>query len=105
MTTIDRQSSLKFGLWCNWIFVALTAVGWLGIATSSCPPAPTSGWTPPRCGSPRPTAGVIVRCTLFYIAAGILTPGSIAFGIMLSRIEDDIRCGRSPPRCAVSSSR
>ena len=27
MATIDRQSSLKFGLWCNWIFVALTAIG------------------------------------------------------------------------------
>ena len=34
---------------------------------------------------------MIVGCTLFYIAAGILTPGSIAFGIMLSRIE-----GRHP---------
>jgi hypothetical protein len=31
--------------------------------------------------------GVIVGCTLFYIAAGILTPGSIAFGIMLAKIE------------------
>jgi hypothetical protein len=31
--------------------------------------------------------GVIVGCTLFYIAAGILTPSSIAFGIMLAKIE------------------
>jgi len=31
--------------------------------------------------------GVIVGCTLFYIAAGILTPGSITFGIMLAKIE------------------
>src|ERR1700756_2758817 len=31
--------------------------------------------------------GVIIGCTLFYIAAGILTPGSIAFGIMLAKIE------------------
>jgi len=28
----ERLGSLKVGLWCNWIFVALTAVGWLGIA-------------------------------------------------------------------------
>jgi hypothetical protein len=27
-----RPASLKVGLWCNWIFVVLTAVGWLGIA-------------------------------------------------------------------------
>jgi hypothetical protein len=26
------EQSLKIGLWCNWIFVGLTAVGWLGIA-------------------------------------------------------------------------
>lgn len=30
---------------------------------------------------------MIVGCTLFYIAAGILTPGSIAMGIMLAKIE------------------
>jgi len=29
---VERPASLKVGLWCNWIFVALTAVGWLGIA-------------------------------------------------------------------------
>jgi hypothetical protein len=28
----ENFASLKIGLWCNWIFVALTAVGWLGIA-------------------------------------------------------------------------
>ena len=31
--------------------------------------------------------GTIIGCTLFYIAAGILTPGSITFGIMLAKIE------------------
>jgi uncharacterized membrane protein YdcZ (DUF606 family) len=34
---------------------------------------------------------VIIGCSLFYIAAGLLTPGSIAFGIMLAKIE-----GRRP---------
>jgi hypothetical protein len=32
MQDIERPLSLRVGLWCNWIFVALTAVGWLGIA-------------------------------------------------------------------------
>jgi hypothetical protein len=32
MQNAERLGSLKVGLWCNWIFVALTAVGWLGIA-------------------------------------------------------------------------
>ena len=31
--------------------------------------------------------GVTIGCTLFYIAAGILTPASITFGIMLAKIE------------------
>src|ERR1700757_200443 len=31
--------------------------------------------------------GVIIGLTLFYIAAGFLTPGSICMGIMLARIE------------------
>ena len=28
MTDTARPNSLKIGLWCNWIFVALTAIGW-----------------------------------------------------------------------------
>ena len=36
-------------------------------------------------------SGVLIGCTIFYIGAGLLTPGSSAFGIMLSKIE-----GRRP---------
>ena len=32
MQDVERPGSLKLGLCCNWIFVALTAVGWIGIA-------------------------------------------------------------------------
>ena len=88
MQKSERLASLKIGLWCNWIFVALTAVGWLGIAHF---------WTPARADLGLEATkmwftethhwGVIFGCTLFYIAAGILTPGSIAMGIMLAKIE------------------
>ena len=83
-----ERLSLKIGLWFNWIFVALTAVGWLGIAHF---------WAPARADlSLEETKtwftethhwGVMIGCSLFYIAAGLLTPGSVAFGIMLAKIE------------------
>jgi hypothetical protein len=28
----ENLGSQRIGLWCNWVFVALTAIGWLGIA-------------------------------------------------------------------------
>jgi hypothetical protein len=31
MSEVHNVASRRLGLWCNWIFVALTAVGWLGI--------------------------------------------------------------------------
>jgi hypothetical protein len=34
----ENVMSQRIGLWCNWIFVALTAIGWLGIAHFSLPP-------------------------------------------------------------------
>lgn len=87
-----RPGSLKLGLWCNWIFVALTAVGWLGIAHFWAPArADLSLEETKRWFTETHHTGVIVGCTLFYIAAGILTPGSIAMGIMLAKIE-----GRRP---------
>ena len=32
MRDTENTTSQKLGLYCNWIFVALTAVGWQGIA-------------------------------------------------------------------------
>lgn len=80
--------SLRIGLWCNWIFVALTAVGWLGIAHFFAPARADLGMEATKVWFTETHRwGTIVGCTLFYIAAGLLTPGSIAFGIMLARIE------------------
>jgi hypothetical protein len=83
-----RLGSQKFGLWCNWIFVLLTAVGWLGIAHFYMPARADLGLDATKVWfSETHHWGVIIGCTLFYIAAGILTPGSITFGIMLAKIE------------------
>jgi hypothetical protein len=88
MQTVERPASLKIGLWCNWIFVALTAIGWLGIAHFWLPARADLGLEATKVWFTETHQwGVIVGCSLFYIAAGILTPGSIAFGIMLARIE------------------
>lgn len=77
-----------FGLWCNWIFVLLTAVGWLGIAHSYTPAGANLGLDATKVWfSETHRWGVIIGCTLFYFAAGILTPGSITLGIMLAKIE------------------
>lgn len=85
---VERPVSMRFGLWCNWIFVALTAIGWLGIAHFWLPARADLGLEATKVWFTETHQwGVIVGCTLFYIAAGILTPGSVAFGIMLARIE------------------
>ena len=88
MEKSERLSSLKIGLWCNWIFVALTAIGWLGIAHFWMPARADLGLEATKMWFTETHHwGVIFGCTLFYIAAGILTPGSIAMGIMLAKIE------------------
>lgn len=88
----ERLSSQKIGLWCNLVFVALTAVGWLGIAHFYAPaPADLGLEATKEWFTETYQWRVIIGCTIFYIAAGLLTPGSIAFGIMLSKIE-----GRRP---------
>jgi hypothetical protein len=88
METVERPGSLKLGLWCNWIFVALTAVGWLGVAHFWLPARADLGLDATKVWFTETHHwGVIIGCTLFYIAAGILTLGSIAMGIMLAKIE------------------
>jgi hypothetical protein len=88
MQDAEKTASQRLGLWCNWIFVALTVVGWLGIAHFYLPARADLGLDATKVWfSETHHWGVIIGCTLFYIAAGILTPGSIAFGIMLAKIE------------------
>lgn len=92
MQETERFGTQKIALWCNLAFVALTAIGWLGIAHFILPAKAnldadaTKEWF-----TQDHRWGVIVGCTIFYIAAGLLTPGSIQFGIMLAKIE-----GRPP---------
>jgi hypothetical protein len=88
MQNRERLSSQRIGLWCNWIFIALTAGGWLGIAHFWLPARADLGLEATKVWfSETHHWGVIIGCSLFYIAAGILTPGSIAMGIMLAKIE------------------
>lgn len=84
--------SQRFGLWCSWIFAALTVIGWLGIANFYKPePADNSAEQIRQWFTDDHRWGIIIGCTIFYIAAGILVPASIQFGLMLSKIE-----GRRP---------
>jgi len=88
----ERLGSQKLGLYCNFIFVALTAVGWLGIAHFYLPAPADLGLEETKVWFTETHRwGVLIGCTIFYIAAGVLTPGSLAFGVMLSKIE-----GRRP---------
>ena len=88
----ENIASQKFGLWCTWIFAALTVIGWLGIANFYAPvPADvgmeaTKAWFTVEHRWP-----IIIGCSIFYVACGFLVPASIQFGLMLARIE-----GRAP---------
>lgn len=85
---LGRISTQKAALWCNWLFVGLTIVGWLGIAHFYAPAHADLGIDATKVWfSETHKWGTIIGCSIFYIAAGLLTPGSIQFGIMLSRIE------------------
>src|SRR5581483_2130947 len=87
-----RLETQKVALWCNYVFVALTAIGWLGIAHFILPARADLGLDATKVWYTQShRIGVLVGCTIFYIAAGLLTPGSIQFGIMLAKIE-----GRRP---------
>lgn len=88
----NKVGTMKIGLWCNWIFVALTVIGWLGIACFINPLSGDFGMEETKDWFTNTHQWrVIIGCTIFYIAAGLLTPGSIAFGVMLSKVE-----GRRP---------
>lgn len=80
--------SQKIGLWCAWIFSALTAIGWLGIAHFYQPFPADGGIEATKVWfSETHRWQTIIGCTIFYIACGFLVPASIQFGIMLSKVE------------------
>jgi hypothetical protein len=88
---MDQKSSItsqKAGIWCTWIFSALTVIGWLGIAHFYQPAPADLGLDATKLWfSEEHRIGTVVGCTIFYIACGLLAPGSIQFGLMLAKIE------------------
>lgn len=84
----ENFGSQRFGLWCSWIFVVLTVIGWLGIANFYMPfPADAGAEATKLWFTEQHRWGIIIGCTIFYIACGFLVPASIQFGIMLAKIE------------------
>jgi hypothetical protein len=85
---MSNIASQKAAIWCTWIFTALTVVGWLGIAHFYMPARADLGLEATKVWfTDTHRWGTIIGCSLFYIAAGLLTPGSVQFGFMLARIE------------------
>lgn len=88
MNTSVNIGTQKFGIWCTWIFSLFTVVGWLGIAHFYQPAPADLGleatWT---WFLQTHKWGIIIGCSIFYIACTLLVPGSIQFGIMLTKIE------------------
>lgn len=88
MQAPENIASQKYALYCNLVFVFLTVVGWLGIAHFWAPAPADLGLEATKIWfSETYRWQTIIGCTLFYIAAGFLAPGSIQFAIMLSKIE------------------
>lgn len=88
----ENIASQKFGLWCSFIFAALTVIGWLGIAHFYAPAPADLGLDATKVWfTEEHRWGTIIGCSIFYVACGFLVPASIQFAIMLARIE-----GRAP---------
>jgi hypothetical protein len=86
----DKASiaSQKIGIFCTWVFTLLTVIGWLGIAHFWMPAPADLGLEATKAWfTEEHRWGVLIGCSIFYVAAGLLTPGSIQFGIMLAKIE------------------
>ena len=67
-----RLDSPKFGLWCNWIFVLLTAVGWPGIAHFYLPARADLGLDATKAWSSRRITGAVMATS----HAGAHTPSA-----------------------------
>lgn len=84
----ENIASQKFGLWCSVIFAVLTVIGWLGIANFYAPVPADAGMEATKAWfTEEHRWGIIVGCSIFYVACGFLVPASIQFGIMLAKIE------------------
>lgn len=84
----ENITSQKIGLWCTYVFAALTVIGWLGIAHFYSPFPADAGLEATKAWfTEEHRWGTIIGCSIFYVACGFLVPGSIQFGIMLAKIE------------------
>lgn len=78
----------KFGLWSSWIFAILTVVGWLGIAHFYVPAPADLGLEATKVWFTETyRTGILVGCSIFYIACCFLVISSVQFGFMLAKIE------------------
>ena len=92
MTELASIRSQKMGLWCSWIFSALTVVGWLWIGHFALPAPADLGLEATKVWYTETYRWrTIIGCSIFYVACGFLVPSSIQFGIMLAKVE-----GRHP---------
>ncbi len=84
----ENFRSQKLALWCTWAFVAFTLIGWIGVAHFYAPaPADLSPEELKIWFSQTYQWQTLLGCTLLYIGSGLLTPGSIQWGLMLAKIE------------------
>lgn len=84
----ENFTSQKIGMFCTWIFVLVAIIGWIGIGHYYQPAPADLGLEETKIWYTETYQWrIIIGCSLFYIAAGFLTPSSIQFGIMLSKIE------------------
>lgn len=86
MGRVDYRTQ-KIGLACMWVFVALTIIGWLGIANFIMPAPADLGMEETKAWFFEHRMGVIVGCSIFYIAACFMVPGTAMYGLMLAKVE------------------
>ena len=76
------------GLWCVFIFTALIALGWLGIAHFWMPaPADLGAEATKAFFTVTHRDGMLLGNSILTVACAFLVPGSIQFGLILAEVE------------------
>lgn len=88
MLETGNLKNQKIGLWCSVIFFLLTAIGWFGIAHFWMPaPADLSAEATKEFFTQTYRFPMLLGNSIFIIGSAFLVPGSIQFGLSLSKIE------------------
>ncbi len=88
MMETDNRKNQMMGLWCSLIFFLLTAIGWFGIAHFWMPaPADLGAEATKEFFTQTYRFRMILGNSIFIIGSAFLVPGSIQFGLSLSKIE------------------